>query len=348
MPQSLVLNWLNENEYRAYPLRLLRNREVLVTGLGRLSPGSYSSAAGGYLMNGVAGASFSSQVSPGDQIEINGTRMTVLKPNNGVPITDSTVYTSGTWFPPENYLYYIVKKNFSPDTGNTVDPNFDGLVLDANLVYNDTLEDSSLYGKLIKAYPSGNDLVFEVGGQTDFVVEDYLDGNTVYPVYVRNAEGSLLVVGQTAKSVVTPWLFTNCLFEPSVITRMDRAWRGVTGLSFNGSTPIDGYVEFLEGYQVGLTHTAATNALKISVGKALGKPIGCDRIFGEAAPDDCTSLVSYINGAFARTDFGEVNLQPGNHIAIYPDPDRHRIYVGLTFNETDICKTVPARPVSQI
>lgn len=356
MSQSLTVEWLNENEYRAYPLRFLRNREVLIVGRGRISPGAYDATVGGYLMNGVADTSvspavlpaFRDQISPGDLLQINGTRGAVLFPADERLFTQTSLYASTTWFPSSRYQYLIVKQNFSPDTDNTADVNFEGFLLDANLIYNTTPMDMSVYGKLLQAYPLGSSLVIEVGGQALFTIPNYLAEETVYPHYVRNTDGSLLVIGATAKAIVTPWSFVNCFFEPSVITRMDRAWRGVTSLTFNGSSPVDGDVKFTEGYQVGLSALTASNTLKITAGKGLGKPIGCDRIFGDDVPADCSSLLSFINGAYARTDFGELDLIAGSHIAIYPDPDRHRIYIGLTFNEDDICKTLPSRPVSQI
>lgn len=351
MAQSLTIDWLNENEFRSYPLKLARNREVLVTGFGRISPGAYDSNIGGYLINGLTDTNISPQVatrfldqiSPGDQIQVEYSRATVL---TTALMSNNTLYTSGTWNPPASYEYLILKKNFSPDSNNDVDVNFDGILLDANLVYVTVPEDSSLYGKLISLTPSGNNLTIQVGGQSDFVVTNY--ATATYPYYSRNTEGSLLVVGKSATAVLTKWLFNNCYFEPSTITKMDRAWRGVTSLSFNGSTPLTGYIEFYEGYQVGLTPNELARTLKITVAKNVGTPIGCERIFGEDVPDDCGSLLSYINGAYARTDFGEVNLLAGNHVAIYPDPDRHRIYIGLTFNETDVCTAVPPRPVAQI
>ena len=142
MAQSLTIDWLNENEYRSYPLRFMRGRELLVTGLGRISPGGYVTAAGAYLMNGVTDTTvspsvkpvFSDQVHVGDQIEIEGVRATVVTPSNGPAITEVSMYTSGTWSPPQSYKYYVVKKNFSPDPDNKVDHNYEGLFLDANLV----------------------------------------------------------------------------------------------------------------------------------------------------------------------------------------------------------------------
>lgn len=354
MSQSLTVDWLNENEYRAYPLRLMRSREVLIAGRGRISPGEYVPAASAYLMNGVTDTTvtppvapaFSSQVRVGDQIEIEGIRATVVKPLVGAPITEVSLYTSGTWGPPQSYKYSIVKKNFSPDSSDAVDHNYEGLFLDANLVYPDTIQDVSRYGHLIAVSPVDGDLIIEVYGQENFVVPDYL--SQTYPYYVRNSQGSLLVLGPTAVHVVTPWSFLNWYFEHSTITRLDGAWKGVTSLSFNGSTPIDGYIEFLEGYQVDLTPNSTANSIKVTASRGAGKPIGCNRIFGEDAPDDCESLLSYINGVFTRTDFGALDLIAGNHIAIYPDPDRHRIYVGLTFNQDDVCTSVPARPVSPL
>lgn len=352
MAQSLVVEWLNENELRSYPLRFVRNREVHVTGLGVVSFGAYDSSVGGYLLNGGKndqgeGTAFLTQVHPGDLICIQGYCSEVLTPSRLSAVSDTTLYLKQAFtLPASSYAYSITKRNFSADIADQVNFNFEAVLLDANLIYNVLPVNPTQIGQLQAIYPEAGSLRIEVGGQSVFVVPDYLTAS--YPYYVRNAEGSLLVIGAAAKSVKTRWTFTNQFFEYSTITKMDGAWRGVSSLSFNDGTPLTGVVNCLDGYQLSLAANTATNALKIAAGRSYGKPIGCDRIFGEAAPDDCPLLLSYINSAFARTDFGAVNLLAGNHIAIYPDPDRHRIYVGLTFGQEDICQSLPARPVTQI
>lgn len=352
MPQSLVIDWLNENELRSYPLRFARNREVSVVGLGVVSFGAFDSSIGGYLLNGGKnslgeGTEFLTQVNPGDLICIQGYCQEVMSPTRPADMSNTSLYLKQAFaLPPSSYAYTITKRNFSSDTAATVNFNFEAILLDANLVYNALPTVLSEIGQLQAIYPTGNSLHIEVGGLSVFVVPDYL--TATYPYYARNAEGSLLVIGTAAKAVRTRWTFTNQYFENSTITQMDGEWRGVASLSFNAVSPLTGEVNCLEGYQIGLAANVAMNTLKIAAGRGYGKPIGCDRIFGEAAPDECPLIVSYINSTFARTDFGTLDLIAGSHIAIYPDPDRHRIYVGLTFGEEDICRTLPARPVTQI
>jgi hypothetical protein len=352
MAQSLIVEWLNENEFRSYPLRFARSREVKVAGLGTVSLGGFNASVGGYLLNGGKDAQgvstqFLTQVGVGDLIGIQGSYSEVILPPRPSDMTDSTLYVKQAFpFSSSSYSYSITKRNFSGDALAEANFNFEGVLLDANLVYHTLPEEPQLVGKLLAIYPEGSSLRVSVGGQALFTIPDYT--TATYPYYVRNADGSLLVLGNSAKWVKSRWDFVEQYFEPSTVTQLDGAWHGVTSLSFNSDTPLTGVIDCLDGYQLSLAVNEATNALKITAGRGQGKPIGCDRIFGEDAPADCGAILSFINSAFARTDFGAVNLLPGNRIAVYPDPDRHRIYVGLTFGTEDICKTLPARPVTQI
>ena len=355
MGQSTVLEWLNENSYRSYPLRLTRQKEVIVKGKGVITPAPYDSTVpmadgtvGGWLINGgtVGGqrTEFLSQVSPGDYIEVNSIRAEVRPPLRPSDMSDFTLYTRTSFgLPATNFEYNVVKRSFSQDQDNQRDLWFDGVLLDANLVYADTPVSVSDVGRLTAIQFVDGDLVISVYGQPDFVVTDSV--NATYPYYVRNAAGSLLVVGQPARLIQTSMTFTNQFFEYSTITMADRGWRGVSSLVINGDEVFEGDVRFHDGYQMELMVNAAKNAIKLSAGKAYGRPVGCARIYGDTAPEDCASIVSYINGAEARTDFGAVDLSPGDHVAIYPDPERHRIYVGLTFNREDICLPPATRPV---
>ncbi len=352
MAQSLVIEWLNENAFRAYPIRFDRDREVVLTGFGVASPGAYDAAAGGWLLNGGMStqgvrAQFLKQVLPGDFIQLAGVRAEVLRPNRSGDLTDTTLYLRDTLnVVSSSYSYFVVKKNFSPDKTLQAQPNFEALILDANIVYSTIPQDVSLLGKLVSMYPSGVDLQIEVGGQSIFTVLDYK--NAVYPYYTRNVDGSLLVLGDTAKWVETVWFFNNYYFEHSVVNQLDGDWRGVSSLQFNDGPVLTGVIDFVEGYQLELTVDRVANTLKLAAGAAYGKPIGCDSLFEETVPHDCNELISFINGVFARTGFAAVDLQAGKHIVLYPDPDRHRIYVGLTFGEDDICTELPERPVTQI
>ena len=351
MAQSSVLEWLNENEFRSYPLRFTRNKEVIIRGLGLVALGAFDSAKNAWLVNGSADnqgvyTAFLSQITPGDLLEIEGQRAEVALVNNGA-FSNSTLYlNSQISLSSTAYAYAIVKKNKSLDPDQQVDFNFDGVFLDANLVYNSTPEVPAQLGQLLSITISGSDLRAEVYGQELFIVPSYASAS--YPYYARNANGSLLVFGSAARWVKRPTTFLNQTFEASTISVMDKGWRGVSSLSFNQAGSLTGDVVFEEGYQAGLLADAAKNIIKVSAGRREGNPAGCERIYGESVTADCGEVISFINGALPRSSFGDLALSAGEHISIYPDPDRHRIYVGLNFNRDDICQSAPDRPVTQL
>lgn len=343
MAQSLVLEWLNENEFRSYPLRLVPDKELLVYGLGKLSLGD-EVIGSGYRING-AGTSFLSQVFAGDLVQIASFRSVVksVASNTTLYVEDDLRISVAQQHAKHSYL--ILKRNNSLGwQDGQVNLTLDNILLDANLVYITDNVDMTNVGKLESIVVSGSNLVIEVYGQEVFTVPNYQSAS--YPYYVRNTSGSLLVVGGAAVNIQTNLSFANQWFEASTISVMDNDWRGVDSLSFNSGTPLTGNVQFLEGYQVDLTATAP-HSLAITAGRLYGTPIGCERIF-EDVVSDCPDIISFISSVSPRKDFGDFKLIAGNYLAIYPDSDNHRIYVGLTFNKVDICQPVPPRPVIQI
>ena len=353
MSQSVPLEWLNENEFRSYPLRLIPGKEVIIEGIGLVSFGVNSS--GVYVINGLPGTDFLSQIAVGDKIlttfSLNSTDYVAeevgvigLEPTTIQIDTNLVADFSGQT---DRRPFWIVKKNSSLDSENEkVNLSLDAIILDANLVYVQTPADISLVGQLQSVEISGPDLVVRVYGQPDFLITDYK--NTVYPYYSRNPAGSLLVFGQAAKNVYRKITFANQFFESSVITLLDGAWHGVSSLAFNTLPALTGDIEFTEGYQLGLDVIQPSNTLKVSAGSQYGLPLGCARIYGPSIEDDCASIVSYISGASVRGNLADFSLTAGTHISIYPDKENHRIYVGLNFNASDVCQSLPAKPVTQI
>lgn len=295
-----------------------------------------------YMLNG-SGTQFLSQIAPGDLLEFGGVRVSVVD----TPLaTNTAVYLAADpGVGPEKFTYGIVKLSKALDLDNTRDFSMDGLILDANLVYRETVPTEADLGRLVSVTVVGADLVISVHGQSLFTVINYQSAS--YPYYVRNTDGSLLVIGKTAKAVTTTLTFLNQLFESSVISILNGPLKGVDSLSFNSSTPLIGEILFEEGYQVNLAPTKVTNSLKITAGKGYGLPIGCDRLFEDSVPANCGQLITYINSCEVGEDFGDFKLKAGEHVVIYPDPDRHRIYVGLQFDKVDICQPQPSRPVTQ-
>ena len=354
MAQSIVLEWLNENSLRSFPLRLTTGKELIVAGLGAVSFGAYNSTVGGYLVSGAtdssgAKSSFLTQIAVGDLIEVQGIRSEVLRTPRVTDMTNRALYIkTAISLPATIYSYNIVKKATSLDNQDQPNFNFDGVFLDANLVYRG-VNDRSQVGRLLSFTPSGVGihaaLTVEVYGIPTFTVPDYK--NASYPYYARNSDDSLLVFGEATKKIQTSLSFVNQYFEPSTINQLNDAWKGLEFI-YCGVAPLTGDVTFSEGYQISLSPNEQTRTLKIAAGRSEGTPIGCERIYGEDVDADCGSIISSINSAVARTDFGSLDLEGGPHVSIYPDIDRHRIYVGLSFDKPDICTTIPARPVTQI
>ena len=83
-------------------------------------------------------------------------------------------------------------------------------------------------------------------------------------------------------------------------------------------------------------------AVQITVGRNEGLVLGCTSYFTE--PDDCSSVISNINGATPTISGGTIKLIAGDHVKIFEDPQRSRIYIGLDFGPNDTCTTTPLPP----
>ena len=149
------------------------------------------------------------------------------------------------------------------------------------------------------------------------------------PSYIKNQNTGLLVVN----SLDIPQgihIFTNLYFEESVCVPTT-GWQGVSSIAFGSYLFNTGNVVIDNGYQFDITVSAST--LGLWAGSFYGTPLGCNTVLG--ITNDCSSVVSYINGAQPNT--GNIDLLAGNNINIIPDPTNHRVFIGLNYDVSNLC-----------
>lgn len=177
-------------------------------------------------------------------------------------------------------------------------------------------------------------------------------------------------------------LTPNIAVEPSTCTQFDEAWLGVVNLSTypeKVSEPVEevsvsrsyepklplldvdtaaklaGDVKFLAGYnfRVGINK----NLIDLEIGFGYGLKMTCATPFLSEEYLDCHELVSYINGVppdasgnFRINSGSNISLLSGNTIAsnfndsLAELANPYTLFVGLSFNATDICAPVKLPP----
>jgi hypothetical protein len=218
------------------------------------------------------------------------------------------------------------------------------VILDANLVYLLDFMPEEVF--LTRVEISGNNVSFYITGDNSppFVVTDV--PNATFPVYVRNSQGSLLVLGEellTLFSTNTSHEYSNVTFEPSVVSEFIGRLRGINSVTFNNHTFV-GTINIKEGYQTNVQFKP-NNVIYVSAGSSEGIPIGCQNFFSDEIADDCGTIVSWVNGASPLENGGNLRIVAGPHIKIFNDKDNSRIYIGLDFESVDVCKAKPLPPI---
>lgn len=173
----------------------------------------------------------------------------------------------------------------------------------------------------------------------------------------------------------------NIPIEPTLCVQFNDAWLGVASIATNPEkvgdtaninsihwphpklpltdTPsaarLTGDIQFLEGYNFRVN---ISNALiDLEVGKSFGLTMNCGTSFLPPECLDCEQLVSYINGV-PPDSAGNFRLLQGSNILITPGTtisteiddqfteraNDHSLFVGLTFQSTDLCAPVTTTP----
>lgn len=172
--------------------------------------------------------------------------------------------------------------------------------------------------------------------------------------------------------------------EPATVSQFDKAWLGVHSIAtapekvsknatdvgiarsyepllplipMSMSTQLTGNVKFLEGYNYRLD--LSQGDVGMEVGSGFGLRQSCQDSFILPEYLDCGELVSYINGIPPDAS-GNFNLVAGSNIEITAGTvidtflddltetaNTHTLFVGLTFQSTDLCAPVNIIPATQ-
>jgi len=232
------------------------------------------------------------------------------------------------WLPENSYRAYPLVR----DTNRTANTSYvlgDDVIVDVLLVTSSVVTNVTL--NTIVA--DNTNVVFNLSSSISFTVAR----GATFPAYIRLANGCLLVVNKVSDIPNGTHTFTNLYFEKSVCMEFGAEWLGVTTLQFDSSAALTGVITLKEGYQFGITSTIST--LDFWADSNYGLPLGCYTL---GTDNDCSSIISYVNGAGPSSNV--LKFTRGNDMVILEDPTNHRIFIGLTFNPDDICKTIPINP----
>lgn len=210
------------------------------------------------------------------------------------------------------------------------------------------------YAKLSEiSFTSDNtvEVAFAVGDTEIARFEIQSPSSAIYPLYIRNTDGSLAVFGEGVKSFVNVCtsavsLNLDILVEPSVCIQYSDRWLGVSSLGAtiekktvvipqgddwtfpheplrpveNVSTPtrLTGHIKLLDGYNFDVNTTGGLINLDISFG--LGLKMNCSTNFLQPQYLDCDEIISYING-ISPDDAGIFTLNSSSDIVITAGKD---------------------------
>ncbi len=213
-------------------------------------------------------------------------------------------------------------------------------LVDANIVYTGSVMPDNV--ALTQIVISSNAVLTISGGQT-FTV----DFSGSFPQYIRNGQGSLLVVTDSIKLIPAgTYALTDTYFESAVCREFYGDWKGVDSISFEG----------VSGAKVGqITWNALLQMLikikggkiTLQAGKDLGTPVDCTQYF-PSIPSDCQDIISFINNSAPTGSPNIFQFIAGGNVVIYEDPTNNRIYIGLNFAKKDICQIPIQTPISNV
>lgn len=218
-----------------------------------------------------------------------------------------------------------------------------GIIVDANFVYSEHPISDII--KLVSLTWNNDSLEIIVKDLLPFSVTSV--SSQVYPIYLRNANNDLLVLGEALTTILTAtndmYQFENIEFEPCIATEIRDRLSGINILSFNNSPVISDTVRLVEGYQTDIQFNG--QVIEIVIGRNEGIPLSCQNFFQSELVYDCDTIVSFVNGASPRDSGGKISIKAGSHVKIYEDKEKRRIYIGLDFDSADVCKINTLPPV---
>lgn len=219
------------------------------------------------------------------------------------------------------------------------------LFRDANFIYTSTMP----VNIDITVEKTGDDLIFVATGLARFYITNPQSSDS-YPLYIMSDDNrSTLILGEEVlnlKTALTDSVLVdfNVTFEPCTAIQLTGQMAGVSSISFNGTVISSGDITLIEGYQTDIQFNDQT--IEVTVGRNSGIPLGCSPFFSGIVPNDCGSIISFINGASPRTSGTTITLKAGDNVQIFEDPEKSRLYIGLNFDSGDVCQptTLPPAP----
>lgn len=348
-----VLDWLNENARRWYPLKQSYNNAVELR-LNVSGDHSLHIKSNGEVRFDHFGELIR-MVNIGDSLIISSSAqefcITSIDLAKKILLVDpapaDTIFGESTLIKAAGRLDGI-DYNFDrvPDSqGITIQ----SIILDANLVFSgQVISNVSLESIIL----TGNDVAFNVRSSLGLQTLTLVSKQAVsYPYYCRNDQGSLLVIGESVLGLVRNCYFNRVYFEDTVCHYFYGKWKGVTQLAFNDT--VIGYadLEFTDGLQFKTAVNPSTRKIFLGANPAYGDPLPCQSFFlgiGTASYVPCEDVVSAINGVTPTSNFGDFKLNTGSNVVVFPDKEHHRLFLGLSFDKTDICQPQPTAPSPNI
>ena len=236
------------------------------------------------------------------------------------------------WIDENKFRAFPVKENSQKVSSLSTSLTND-VLLDANLVLSSIQSSCNLTSILV----TNDTAIFTITTGQVFTATKA----NPFPQYLRNAAGSLLVVGEGVLAFPNgTHTFSTVTFESSVVTEFTAEWLGVEELIIN-TIPLVGDITLREGYQVEIS--SSKNSITIGADNLFGSVIGCD--IPEEAVSDCDAIVSFVNGVGPEGN-NRLFITAGKSIVVWDDPENHRIYVGYAFTSIDdVCKDIPPFPI---
>jgi hypothetical protein len=325
-----VLDWLNENELRAYPLLDDNSKKLLVAGQPWI-------------------------LADGKAWELSDDFLLDLQ----LIIKDFSLHTTTTVAGHANVVVsrQILLKKLKLTSSNTVEVTFETEVDNISIL----VEKFEITSPNTQTYPlylrtsKGNLAVFGSGIQSFIAV-----AATLVDVDVL---ANIPIEPSTSVQFNDAWLGVSSVSTSPEKKTQPLSYEPLLPIdAVSQTTHLVGDINFLAGYNFRVN--IYNNLIDLEIGGSYGLVMTCDKHFIHEEYRDCHKLVSYINGVPPDAD-GVFRLLAGSNIDIvagqtlgeFSDNIRnaqlqdqheianaHTLFVGLTFSATDLCAPINVKP----
>jgi hypothetical protein len=252
-------------------------------------------------------------------------------------------------------------------------------LIDLQLIFKShNIEAVPIFLKSFKKVSTNLEIVFGSLNESIFTFTLPSPETQSYPYYLRASNGCLVTFGEGAKTVFSVALSTSTILnlpvDPSVCYQFNNAWLGVSSIACEPnkqtrtnsyapilplipatSAPLIGDITFLAGYNFRVNIN--NEAIDLEIGGGYGLKMDCNTFFLEETFRDCSDIVSYINGIppdedgnFRLLQGADINIVPGTTLTedfedlFQQKANEHSLFVGLSFQQNDVCTPVNITP----